>query len=68
METKQLAKSARKEADNPTCLNSDNIEINTEKSQGNESVLVYQLKKKTFFFRVLPKIFQTDSRRSCLRE
>ena len=28
METKQLAKSARKEADNPTCLNSDNIEIN----------------------------------------
>ena len=45
METIILEKSAWKAADNSTCSNLDNFEINTNKSQGNESFLVAQLKE-----------------------
>ena len=38
-----LARPARKSADNSTCLQSKCFKINTGKSQGNESVLVAQL-------------------------
>ena len=48
METKKSAKSARKAAENSTCLHSDSFEINTGKLQGNGSVLVPQLKEKSY--------------------
>ena len=41
----KLAKTARKSAENPTCFDSDSFEINTGKSQNNESVLVTQLRE-----------------------
>ena len=46
----KLAKAARKAADNSTCLHSDSFEVNTGKSQGNESVLVAQLREKLSSF------------------
>ena len=46
MENKQLTKAAKKAADNSTFLHSDSFKINTGKSQGNESVLVAQLREK----------------------
>ena len=48
MENKQLTKAAKKAADNSTCLHSDSFKINTGKSQGNESVLVAQLREKLY--------------------
>ena len=48
METKKLAKAARKPADNSTCLHSDSFEINIGKSQGNKSVLVPNSRKNLF--------------------
>ena len=45
IETSQLSKSERKSEYNSSCLHSDSSKINTEKSQGNESVLVAQLIK-----------------------
>ena len=62
-----LEKLARRAADNSTCFYSYNFEINTGKSQGNESVVVSQ-PQKTFLFRVWPKICQTDSKISFCRE
>ena len=47
----KLSKAAITAADNSTCLHSDTFEINTYKSQVNESVLVAQLRE-NFFFRV----------------
>ena len=46
METKSLTKEARKAAENSTLLHSDSFKINIVKSQGNESVLVAQLRRK----------------------
>ena len=48
METKKLAKSARKSADNSTWLHSDIFEINTGNFKVNESVLVSQLRENLF--------------------
>ena len=42
----KLKKSARTSADNLTCLHTDNFEINTDKSQDNESVLSCSTQKK----------------------
>ena len=49
-----------KSADNSFCVHSDSFEINTGKSQRNESVLVAQLQE-TLLFRVSPKICQKIS-------
>ena len=45
----KLAKSARTATDNSTFLQSDFFEINTDKSQVNESVLFAQLREKKSF-------------------
>ena len=68
MEPKNHQEQQKQLADNSTCLHSYSFKINTGKSQGNESVLVSWIREKSFFFRVWPEIFQTDSRRSCCRE
>ena len=47
--TLKLEISARKSAENSTCLHLDIFNINTGKSQGNESVLVPTPKKQIFF-------------------
>ena len=65
---KKLSKLARKEAENSTCLHSDSFEINTGKSQRNESVLVAQLWEKLSSLESYQKIFQTYKRRSYHRE
>ena len=49
METKTLAKLARKKAYNSTCLQPDNLKIHTGKLQGNESVLVTNSAKNNYF-------------------
>ena len=45
METKTLSKAEIKFEENSTFLHSYSFKINTDKSQGNESALVYQLWK-----------------------
>ena len=63
----KLEKAAITAADKSTCLHSDNFEINTYKSQVNESVLVAQLIENCLLSS-LKNIFQTYSRGSCFIE
>ena len=46
METNKWEKVEIKVEDNSTCLHSDIFEINKDKSQGNNSVLVFKLQEK----------------------
>ena len=61
------AKTDIKTADNSTCLHWDSFEINTRKPEVNESFIVDQLRE-IFFFRVWPKICQTDIIIICCRK
>ena len=42
----KLSKPARKSVENSTCLHWDRLEVNTGKSQGNESVLFAEIREK----------------------
>ena len=52
----KLEKASRKAAENSTWLHWYSFEINTDKSQGNESVLVSQLKEKLSFYSLIKNI------------
>ena len=57
----KLAKSEKKSADSSTYLYQDSFEINTEKSQGTESVIVAQLQEKLSSLESDPKAAKQTS-------
>ena len=54
----KLTKAAITAADNSTCLQSDTFEINTDKSQDNESVLSFSAQSKLSYLESDQKYFK----------